>query len=240
MVYPVDDESERHLSSARRSSSGVIGGLGSVPGALAGGIVLGVRRELRRAVLRPEHALTVGFLMMLSSIDGEAHRAHGHQGLRMKPRWLAICRVRGLVLVLATTPLWASNYIVRVAIMIAMFTNAHIVVEFHRRDSQAIRRFRRLPSSALVATPGRWRSAAACRWCWRGSSRPSWSVHSPRPSAPWISQAARPLFRDRLDRRSSKWPVSSYRPGQRDRGRGRVEFAAPQRRPNAVARFSWR
>src|SRR5690606_38799855 len=55
-------------------------------------------------------------------IDGEAHRAHRHQGLRMKLRWLPYAIFAAWVIVLATTPLWASNYIVRVAIMIAMFT----------------------------------------------------------------------------------------------------------------------
>jgi len=40
----------------------------------------------------------------------------------MKPRWLPYLLFAAWVLVLATTPLWASNYIVRVAIMIAMYT----------------------------------------------------------------------------------------------------------------------
>ena len=40
----------------------------------------------------------------------------------MMPRWLPYAVFAAWVLVLATTPLWASNYIVRVAIMIAMFT----------------------------------------------------------------------------------------------------------------------
>jgi branched-chain amino acid transport system permease protein len=40
----------------------------------------------------------------------------------MMPRWLPYVLFAAWVLVLATTPLWATNYIVRVAIMIAMFT----------------------------------------------------------------------------------------------------------------------
>ncbi len=40
----------------------------------------------------------------------------------MKLRWLPYAVFAAWVLVLATTPLWASNYIVRVAIMIAMYT----------------------------------------------------------------------------------------------------------------------
>ena len=40
----------------------------------------------------------------------------------MMPRWLPYAVFAAWVLVLATTPLWASNYIVRVAIMIAMYT----------------------------------------------------------------------------------------------------------------------
>ncbi len=40
----------------------------------------------------------------------------------MKSRWLPYALFAAWVVVLATTPLWGSNYIVRVAIMIAMFT----------------------------------------------------------------------------------------------------------------------
>ena len=43
----------------------VIGGLGSVPGALAGGIVLGVVESFAGQFFGPQHALTVGFLLML-------------------------------------------------------------------------------------------------------------------------------------------------------------------------------
>jgi branched-chain amino acid transport system permease protein len=43
----------------------VIGGLGSVPGALVGGLVLGVVESVAGHVLGPQHALTVGFLLML-------------------------------------------------------------------------------------------------------------------------------------------------------------------------------
>jgi branched-chain amino acid transport system permease protein len=43
----------------------VIGGLGSVPGALAGGIVLGVIESFSGQFFGPQHALTVGFVLML-------------------------------------------------------------------------------------------------------------------------------------------------------------------------------
>jgi branched-chain amino acid transport system permease protein len=43
----------------------IIGGLGSVPGALVGGIVLGIIESFAGQVFGPQHALTVGFLLML-------------------------------------------------------------------------------------------------------------------------------------------------------------------------------
>ena len=43
----------------------VIGGLGSVPGALVGGLVLGVIESFSGQFFGPQHALTVGFLLML-------------------------------------------------------------------------------------------------------------------------------------------------------------------------------
>ena len=43
----------------------VIGGLGSVQGALVGGIVLGVVESLAGQMVGPQHALTVGFALML-------------------------------------------------------------------------------------------------------------------------------------------------------------------------------
>ena len=43
----------------------VIGGLGSVPGALVGGLVLGVIESFAGQFFGPQHALTVGFVLML-------------------------------------------------------------------------------------------------------------------------------------------------------------------------------
>ena len=43
----------------------VIGGLGSVPGALVGGLVLGVIESFSGQFFGPQHALTVGFVLML-------------------------------------------------------------------------------------------------------------------------------------------------------------------------------
>ncbi len=44
----------------------VIGGLGSVPGALAGGIALGIIESFSGFLLGPQHAITVGFVLMLA------------------------------------------------------------------------------------------------------------------------------------------------------------------------------
>ena len=43
----------------------VIGGLGSVPGALVGGLTLGIIESFSGYVLGPQHAITVGFVLML-------------------------------------------------------------------------------------------------------------------------------------------------------------------------------
>jgi len=44
----------------------VIGGLGSVPGALVGGLALGIIESFSGYVLGPQHAITVGFVLMLN------------------------------------------------------------------------------------------------------------------------------------------------------------------------------
>ncbi|MEO1102340.1 MAG: branched-chain amino acid ABC transporter permease [Pseudomonadota bacterium] len=43
----------------------VIGGLGSVPGALVGGLALGIIESFAGYMLGPQHAITVGFVLML-------------------------------------------------------------------------------------------------------------------------------------------------------------------------------
>jgi branched-chain amino acid transport system permease protein len=64
MVYPVTTNlSGTYLGKAFVVC--VIGGLGSVPGALVGGIVLGVIESFAGQFFGPQHALTVGFLLML-------------------------------------------------------------------------------------------------------------------------------------------------------------------------------
>ena len=64
MVYPVTTNlSGIYLGKAFVIC--VIGGLGSVPGALVGGIVLGVIESFAGQFFGPQHALTVGFLLML-------------------------------------------------------------------------------------------------------------------------------------------------------------------------------
>ena len=64
MVYPVTT----NLTGAFLGKAFVvcvIGGLGSVPGALIGGLVLGVIESFAGHFFGPQHALTVGFLLML-------------------------------------------------------------------------------------------------------------------------------------------------------------------------------
>jgi branched-chain amino acid transport system permease protein len=64
MVYPVTT----NLAGAFLGKAFVvcvIGGLGSVQGALVGGFVLGIVESFAGQFLGPEHALTVGFLLML-------------------------------------------------------------------------------------------------------------------------------------------------------------------------------
>ena len=65
MVYPVTT----NLAGALLGKAFVvcvIGGLGSVQGALIGGFVLGIVESFAGHFLGPEHALTVGFLLMLA------------------------------------------------------------------------------------------------------------------------------------------------------------------------------
>jgi branched-chain amino acid transport system permease protein len=64
MVYPVTT----NLSGAYLGKAFVVcvvGGLGSVQGALVGGIVLGIIESFSGQFFGPQHALTVGFLLML-------------------------------------------------------------------------------------------------------------------------------------------------------------------------------
>ena len=64
MVYPVTT----NLTGAFLGKAFVvcvIGGLGSVPGALVGGLVLGVIESFAGQFFGPQHALTVGFVLML-------------------------------------------------------------------------------------------------------------------------------------------------------------------------------
>ena len=64
MVYPVTTNlSAIYLGKAFVVC--IIGGLGSVPGALVGGIVLGVIESFAGQAFGPQHALTIGFVLML-------------------------------------------------------------------------------------------------------------------------------------------------------------------------------
>jgi branched-chain amino acid transport system permease protein len=64
MVYPVTTNvAGQYLGKAFVVC--VIGGLGSVPGALVGGLVLGVIESFSGQFFGPQHALTVGFVLML-------------------------------------------------------------------------------------------------------------------------------------------------------------------------------
>jgi branched-chain amino acid transport system permease protein len=64
MVYPVTTNLAGPLL-GKAFVVCVIGGLGSVQGALIGGFVLGIVESFAGHFLGPEHALTVGFLLML-------------------------------------------------------------------------------------------------------------------------------------------------------------------------------
>ena len=44
----------------------VIGGLGSVPGALVGGLVLGIVESVATQLFGPQDAITIGFLVMIA------------------------------------------------------------------------------------------------------------------------------------------------------------------------------
>jgi branched-chain amino acid transport system permease protein len=64
MVYPVTTNlSATYLGKAFVVC--IIGGLGSVPGALVGGIVLGIIESFAGQFFGPQHAITVGFVLML-------------------------------------------------------------------------------------------------------------------------------------------------------------------------------
>src|SRR5476649_1245545 len=64
MVYPVTTNlSGIYLGKAFVVC--IIGGLGSVPGALVGGIALGIIESFAGQAFGPQHALTVGFMLML-------------------------------------------------------------------------------------------------------------------------------------------------------------------------------
>ena len=64
MIYPVTTNlSAGYLGKAFVVC--VVGGLGSVQGALVGGIVLGIIESFAGQFFGPQHALTVGFLLML-------------------------------------------------------------------------------------------------------------------------------------------------------------------------------
>src|SRR5262249_56409096 len=53
---------------------------------------------------------------------GQADWPNRHQGLRVMPQSLRYVLFAAWVLALASTPLWAENYVVRLAIVIAMYT----------------------------------------------------------------------------------------------------------------------
>ena len=55
----------------------VIGGLGSVPGALAGGIALGLIESVSGNLVGPQHAMTIGFSLMIL-LSPAAHRPPRH------------------------------------------------------------------------------------------------------------------------------------------------------------------
>jgi branched-chain amino acid transport system permease protein len=58
----------------------VLGGLGSIPGVVVGGFALGLLESIGAAVLGPEHALTVSFLVLLVFLVVRPSGLFGRQG----------------------------------------------------------------------------------------------------------------------------------------------------------------
>jgi branched-chain amino acid transport system permease protein len=79
MVYPVTT-SMTDLFLGKAFVVCVIGGLGSVPGALAGGLALGLVESTAGHLLGPQHAVTVGFLLMMLLLTTRPTGLFGRRG----------------------------------------------------------------------------------------------------------------------------------------------------------------
>ena len=62
-------------------AAAVVGGLGSLPGALVGALLVGVGEELSLLILSPAYRSAIGFLAILAGPDLAAARHFGRQGL---------------------------------------------------------------------------------------------------------------------------------------------------------------
>jgi branched-chain amino acid transport system permease protein len=58
----------------------VLGGLGSVPGAMVGGLVLGVVESFAALWFGPEHAITVSFALLILMLVVRPHGLIGRKG----------------------------------------------------------------------------------------------------------------------------------------------------------------
>ena len=95
----------------------VLGGLGSVPGAMVGGIVLGIVESFGSFWFGPEHAVTLSFGAASASAVRAPSRPPRQAGLRMRD-WIVL--VVGALL-LAALPLTGNNYLLRLATIMCMY-----------------------------------------------------------------------------------------------------------------------
>ena len=215
----------------------VIGGLGSVPGALVGGLVAGHHRELRRTVLRSAACAHRRLRADAVLAGGQADRADRHQGLRVMARWLhAICSFAVWVLgagvnaaVGRATISCGSRSRSRCTTALALSWN--FIGGFTGYPSFSTAAFFGLGcyAGALSQRAGipmvlAWVIATVLVGAFAAGAR---RHHPP---------AARALFRDRLDRHGRGHRGWSSPRGAADRRRRRAERAADDRRPGCGRR----
>ena len=95
----------------------VLGGLGSVSGAMVGGLVLGIVESLGAFWFGPEHAVTISFSLLLVLLFVAPERPHGQARLRMR-NWIILAVVAALFACLTLT---GDNYLLRLATTICMY-----------------------------------------------------------------------------------------------------------------------
>ena len=95
----------------------VLGGLGSVPGALVGGLVLGIVESFGSFWFGPEHAVTLSFGLLLLLLFVRPSRPPRQAGLRMT-NWIILAAGTALLAALALT---GDNYLLRLATIVCMY-----------------------------------------------------------------------------------------------------------------------